>query len=351
MDTTVFAHNIGLSAWVNTWSDPDYWGVYYQFFASVIAVIILIIFVIRRRWTNDKLAWLSGLWLAAYIGVVGFYSNMQAFGTVEAEAAAPLAFWTGLTLIGGLVWEMAKSNADWSKVANDRILALIAWLLLMLSACVVTLGAGLPELVMEYTLYSFFGVIYLGLPMVAYDFVCERKGYKPLSMWNLLALFVIGALSASLVLGIDPNAGTHFLLAPIVWAIALALLGKRLARLSSALDGLVGGGALALGFVTFWMSPQILPIPFFSLWQQWQDRYMMVALNRPLLLDGQWWFTLIALAAGLLIGWAFTRRWRVRVAAVVVAAIALAVIAPRLPDMPVAATSFVIDRANRVDLY
>ncbi|HZY40424.1 MAG TPA: hypothetical protein VFF59_00330, partial [Anaerolineae bacterium] len=217
VDTTVFAHNIGLSEWVKTWTNPDYWAVYYQFFASVIAVIILILFVIRRRWTNDKLAWLSGLWLAAYVGVVGFYSNFEAFGTLGADAAAPLAFWTGLTLIGGLVWRMAKSNADWSRVSDARILALIAWLLLMLSVCVVTLGAGLPELVMEYTLYSFFGVIYLGLPLAVYDLICERKNYKPLSMWNLLALFAIGVLSASLVLGIDPYAGAHFLIAPIVW--------------------------------------------------------------------------------------------------------------------------------------
>ena len=334
IEVAVFAHNLGLSDWVNTWNDPDYWGVYYQVFASLVAVTILIILIVQRRWTNDKLAWLSGVWLAAYIGVVGFYSNFESFGTLEADAAAPLAFWTGLALIGGLVWEMAKSNADWSKASNERIFALLAGLLLMLSVCVVTLGAGLPELVMEYTLYSFLGVIYLGLPLVAYDFVCERTGYEPLSMWNLLALFVIGAVSASLVLGIDPYAGAHFLIAPIVWAIGLQLVGQRLARLTSALDGFVAGGALALGFVTFWMSPQILPIPFFSLWQQWQDRYMLVALNRPLLLDSQWWFTLIALGAGMLIGWAFTRRWRVRVAAALIGAIALAVIAPSLPGMP-----------------
>ena len=334
IEVAVFAHNLGLSDWVNTWNNPDYWGVHYQVFASLIAVIILISLIVQRRWSNDKLAWLSGLWLAAYIGVVGFYSNFESFGTLEADAAAPLAFWTGLTLIGGLVWEMAKSNADWSKASNGRIFALIAWLLLMLSVCVVTLGAGLPELVMEYTLYSFLGVIYLGLPLVAYDFVCERKGYKPVSMWKLLALFVIGVVSASLVLGIDPYAGAHFLIVPIVWAIGLQLVGQRLARLTSTLDGLVAGGALALGFVTFWMSPQILPIPFFSLWQQWQDRYMLVALNRPLLLDSQWWFTLIAVGAGMLIGWAFTRRWRVRVAAVIIGAIALAIIAPSLPDMP-----------------
>lgn len=335
METAVFAHNSGLSAWVNTWTDHDYWGVYYQFFASVIAVMLVVIFVIRRRWTDDKVAWLSGLWLAAYIGVVGFYANFESFGTLEADAATPLAFWTGFTLIGGLVWEMAKSNADWSKVSNERILALIAWLLLMLSVCVVTLGAGLPELVMEYTLYSFFGVIYLGLPLLAYDFVCERKGYKALSMWNLLALFVIGALSASLVLGIDPYAGAHFLIAPLVWALSLAVWGKRLARLTSALDGLVAGGALALGFVTFWMSPQILPVPFLSIWQQWQDRYMLVALNRPLLLDAQWWFTLIALGAGMLIGWASaTRGWRVRIVAIIIAALMLGFIVPGLPDMP-----------------
>lgn len=335
VETAVFAHTIGLSAWVNTWTDHDYWGVYYQLFASLIAVILVVFLVIRRRWTDDKVAWLSGLWLAAYIGVVGFYANFESFGTLEADAATPLAFWTGFTLIGGLVWEMAKSNADWSKVSNERILALIAWLLLMLSVCVVTLGAGLPELVMEYTLYSFFGVIYLGLPLVAYDFVCERKGYKALSMWNLLGLFVIGALSASLVLGIDPYAGAHFWLAPIVWALSLAIWGKRLARLASALDGLVAGGALALGFVTFWMSPQILPVPFLSIWQQWQDRYMLVPLNRPLLLDAQWWFTLIALGAGMLIGWASaTRGWRVRLVAIIIAALMLGFIVPRLPDMP-----------------
>jgi hypothetical protein len=102
-------------------------------------------------------------------------------------------------------------------------------------------------------------------------------------------------LSASLVLGLDPKAGAYFLIAPLVWAMGLLLWGKRLARLSSALDGLVGGGALALGFVTFWMSPQILPVPFLSIWQQWQDRYMLVPLNR---LDAQWAFTLIALAPG-----------------------------------------------------
>ncbi len=177
-------------------------------------------------------------------------------------------------------------------------------------------------------------MIYLGLPLVAYDFVCARKNSKPLSMWNLLALYVIGALSASLILGIDPYAGAHFLIAPIVWSISLAVWGKRLARLTSALDGLVGGGALALGFVTFWMSPQILPVPFVSIWQQWQDRYMLVPLNRPLLLDAQWAFTLIALGAGLLIGWSFTRRWRVRIVAIIIAVIVLGVVAPRLPDMP-----------------
>lgn len=334
LETAVFVHNIGLSAWVNTWNDPDYWGVYYQFYASVIAIIIMIVLLVRRRWTNDRLAWLSGLWLAAYIGVVGFYSNFQAFGTLETDAAAPLTFYTGLTLIGGLLWEFATNDADWLKASCWRIYGMIAFLLIMLSLSAAMLGAGLPELIIEYTLYSFFGVIYLGLPLVAYDLIGEREDYKPLSMWRLLALFVSGALSASLVLGIDPYAGPHFFIAPVSWALVLFLGGRRLARLTSTLDGLIAGAVLALGFVTFWMSPQVLPIPFFSLWQEWQNRYLLATLNRPLLLDGQWWFTLIALGAGLLIGWAATRRRRVQVAAAVIAASVLAVVAPRLPDMP-----------------
>jgi hypothetical protein len=339
LETAVFAHNTGLSAWVNTWNNPDYWGVYYQLYASVIALIAMSVLLVRRRWTNDRLAWLSGLWLAAYIGVVGFFANFEAFGTLTDDAAAPLTFYTGLTLIGGLLWEFATNDADWLKASRWRSYGMIAFLLIMLSLSAAMLGAGLPELVIEYTLYSFFGVIYLGLPLVVYDLVGEREGYEPLSMWRLLALFVIGALSASLVLGIDPYAGPHFFIAPISWAVVLFFGGRRLARLTSTLDGLIAGAVLALGFVTFWMSPQVLPIPFFSLWQEWQNRYMLVALHRPLLLDSQWWFTLLALGAGLLIGWAATRRWRVQVVAAIVAAIALTVIAPRLPDMTTTQTS------------
>jgi hypothetical protein len=81
------AYNIGLSEW-NT-SNPDYWGVYYQFFASRWRNHC----VLRNPATLDgrQMAWLSGLWLAAYIGVVGFFSNFESFGTLEADAAAPLA--------------------------------------------------------------------------------------------------------------------------------------------------------------------------------------------------------------------------------------------------------------------
>jgi hypothetical protein len=333
----VFAHNSGLTDWVKTWSAPDYWGVYYQVFVGLIALAIWIVFIIRRRGSNDRLAWLTGLWLAAYIGVVGYFTNFETFGTLKADAAATLTFYTGLTLIGGLIWSMVKSNADWSKVSATRVYALLAFLLMMLSLSAVTLGAGLPELVFEHSLYSFLGVIYLGVPLAVYGLITKRSQAAPLSIWKLLALFAIGALSASLILGIDPNAGWQMSIAPVVWMLVLFIWGQRLARLTSALDGLIAGGVLALGFVTFWMFPQVLPIPFFSLWQQWQDRYMLVPLNRPLLQAGQWWLTLIALALGMLIGWAMTLRERtgLKIAVGLSAAVIFAICLPRLPGLAI----------------
>jgi hypothetical protein len=334
---TVFAHNIGLTEWVKSWGNPDYWSVYYQVFVGLIALAIWLVFIIRRRGTNDRLAWLTGVWLAAYIGIVGYFTNLETFGTLKSNAATALTFYAGLTLIVGLIWTLVKSNADWSKVSAARVYALIAFLLMMLSLSAITLGAGLPELMVEHSLYSFFGVIYLGVPLAAYGLITKHTQAQPLSMWKLLALFAIGALSASLVLGIDPNAGWHMSIAPLVWLLVLFVWGQPLARLSSALDGLIAGGVIALGFVTFWMFPQILPIPFFSLWQQWQDRYMLVPLNRPLLQAGQWWLTLIALGLGMLIGWALTLRERtgLKIAVGLSAAVIFAIALPRLPGLAI----------------
>jgi hypothetical protein len=50
---------------------------------------------------------------------------------------------------------------------------------------------------MEYTLYSFFGVIYLGLPLVAYDFVCSARA-TALSMGELARFVVIGCSARAL---------------------------------------------------------------------------------------------------------------------------------------------------------
>jgi hypothetical protein len=313
MQAAVIADDMGLFSWVNTWSLPVFEGAYYQVFASMAAVLLFIIILARHallrrtidgQLTGRSLAWLNGLWLAAFISVVRYFQALTPFGSLYAKAAEPLAFWSALTLVGGLIWTMAKQNDEWSRVSEHRALALIAWLLLMLSVCVVILGAGLPELILEFTLYSFLGALYLGLPLAAYTIICEQSDRKPVSVMHMLALFGAGVLSASLALGIDPMTGPHLLIGPVVWIAAL-LLWRRMGKITSAAEGAVAGAVTSLGFVTFWMSPQYLHAPFISLWSQWQERYLQIpreALHRPLLQEGQIWFTLVALTVGMLIG-------------------------------------------------
>ena len=313
MQAAVIAGAAGLSGWVNTWSLPVFEAAYYQLYASMAAVALFIsilawqalsVRTIDGQVTGRLLAWINGLWLAAFVGVVRYFHALTPFGSLYSAAAEPLAFWTALTLIGGLIWTMAKQNNEWSRASGQRVLALIAWLLVMLSVCVVILGAGLPELILEFTLYSFLGALYFGLPFAAYTIICEQVGREPVPAMHMLMLFGVGVLSSSLVLGIDPMAGPHLLIAPVVWIAAL-LLWRRLGKITSVPDGAIAGALTSLGFVTFWMSPQYLHVPFISLWSQWQERYMQIpreALNRPLLQEGQVWITLAALAVGLVIG-------------------------------------------------
>jgi hypothetical protein len=185
-----------------------------------------------------------------------------------------------MTLAGESYWESDHPS---------RHLGMSAFLAYMLAICIFTLGAGSSDLIAEYTFYSFNGIIYLGIPILGY-LLLKNSGSPVFEKRRLFILVALGALSAVPPLAINPWGDGSLLLAPLLWLITLLFLGPKLARFESWKDALLAGSALAVGFVTFWMSPEVIPVPFLGF------IHLTLDLNRPFLLIGQVWITLIALA-------------------------------------------------------
>ncbi len=304
-------HRLGLYAWVDAWPYAVYFAVRGQVWVSLAALTAVAVGLIWRKVgrlpSALTLAWLNGVWIAAFFGQLGYHQAMEAFGTVEAEAAAPLTFWPALVLLGGLLWQMIEAGGEWSRASWARLYGLTGALLLWLSVSTVLVGIGSPMVLLEYTFYSFLGVLYLGAPLALRALLYPDAEAAPASGGRLAQLFGLGCLSAVVVLGINPYTGLHMALAPLLWLAVLALAGSRLARLESGRDGAFVGAAMALGFAVFWMSPEMLPIPLLVFVNTWQQRYVETVLNRPVMEAGQLWFTLLALVTGAGVGWAWTK--------------------------------------------
>lgn len=336
----VWRKQIGLADWAAGWDDTLYFSVRWQLYAALGALAAWGLLRLTRRLTAERLAQLNGLFAAAFLAFLGFNESFYGFATLESDAVGGLTFWSGLALVGGVAWELAKSGSGyWEGETRERLWTVAAALLGMLGIAAVTLGAGLPDLTFEYTLYSFLGVIYLGVPLSLFKLLPSVAKVELPGGWGLLALFGLGCLSAALVLGLNPYAGWEMGLAPLLWVLVLGLWGRKLARLASPLDGALGGAALALGFVTFWMTPETLPIPYVRFLNDWQARYTLTPPFRPLLQAGQVWLSLAGLATGALLGWAFARfRSRpARLGSALGAALAFGLLVPVLPGVPTAA--------------
>ena len=333
-------YRLRVYTWVDTWPNAVYFAVRGQVRVSLAAIVVTLMGQSFRK--RGRLiaaltpAWINGVWIAAFIGQLGYHQAMAAFGTVEAEAASPLTFWPALVLLGGLVWQMITAGKGWAGASWARLYGLVGGVLLLVSVSTVLVGIGSPTVILEYTLYSFLGLLYLGLPMALRALLFPDADAAPVSGGRLALLFGLGTVSAVVVLGIDPYAGLHLALAPLLWVAILALAGWRLGRLDSRWGSAYAGSALALGFAIFWMSPEILPIPLLAFVNTWQQRYVNTVLNRPVMQAGQLWFTLLTLMAGVGVGLAWTRLRRRPVwfiLAILICALTFAWLAMLLPGM------------------
>jgi hypothetical protein len=313
MQVLWISYQLGLFKWAGTWDIGFYFSVQFQIYASLAALVVIGISLLLHRFTDDLLGVVNAAWIAVFLAVVGYYKSLEGFYNYNLNAL-PTNWWLVLTLVFGLVWGMVKAAEDYWKSENPaRHFAIMALLGLLLAASAVTLGSSSMDVATDYTFYSFLGIVYLGAPMLVYE-VVQKLGFQPLERKKLIVLVIIGGLSALIPLGINPVGDWSMLLAPLVWLLVLLLWGNNLARFVSWGDAALAGGTMAIGFVTFWMYPEPIPLPGYLVFiHDLQTRYNAIinSVGRPLLKEGQLWLTLAALLVGLLVGSAayFGKRW------------------------------------------
>ena len=341
----VLADDLGLAAWSFGLEASTWFALRILVFASPLAVLLLLALSLRDRLDHaaliiddevgqrrlDRLSTIHGLWCATFLGVIALWEAAED-AVAAGDEPLPVTAWAGLLLIGGLVWEGARSGGDWAEASSARLLGVLAALLGFVGLAASGLGAHLPDLLTEYAFYGLLGVVVLGVPLALADLLSPSDEDSPsLSGPRTMGLALLGAVSAMLVLGLDPWAGPMMALAPPLWT-ALLLTTRARFELQRPRLAASAGAALGLGFAIFWLSPEALPLPIIDLWQQ---RYLALDLARPVFDAGAFALPLVALGIGGGLGLIIARgRLLIVALATLLAAAALAFAAMHLPDLP-----------------
>jgi len=125
----ILAHELGLSAWVTTWGDGVHLAVWLVPVTSVVALLLVSALALRRRAFAEAVERVHGLWIAAFLGVLALWEAASDAASAPDDAAQRLSTGAAVVLVGGLVWEAAKSGGDWAQGTRARTHAVLAGLL------------------------------------------------------------------------------------------------------------------------------------------------------------------------------------------------------------------------------
>ena len=306
MDTNVliWSQQTGITDWVLTWDDSLYFPIQFQFYVSLAVIVVWLICLIIKRLSDTFLSFLNVVWVSIFLVYEGFFQSLQGFADLSPEDK-PNNWWLIFVLILGLAWEMAKAGEDyWDNEKPARHFSMASLLGFMLAVSAITLGAGSMAVTTEYTFYSFMGIMYFGIPMMIF-ILLKNIGATKLERGKLIILVLLGEISAVIPLVMNPLGDWSLLLGLLVWMLVLVVLGARLACLKTFMDAAFSGGALAVGFTTFWMYPEPIPLPaYLGFFQDIQNGYLSVlySTGRPLLTEGHLLFSLVCLIFGICAG-------------------------------------------------
>jgi hypothetical protein len=260
-----------------------------------------------RRMTPRATAVLAAIWFGAFWCLLVYYTTVVSLAQTEIGPFAPLPLGAAILFSVGIVWELVKSGAEWSKASSARVYGLVALLIVTLGISAALFGGGSSQVNLVSTLNSFYGVLFIGIPFLGLTLLAKAARYEPVSGFQLAALFFLGWVGAVPLLLWNSGFSWGLALMPLWWLLVLWLFGKRLARLESALDGIVAGGALAMGFVTMWIVPQQVLVPFITPLHELQRPLNELFKTRLPLDWGEFYFALLALIVGGFVGGIWTR--------------------------------------------
>jgi len=308
MTSLSFLKRIGFLEWTYSWTDPFYFSVYYFTWLNAAVFVFSLILAVMKRLTLKSIRILNIFWIGSFFCIFSFYQSMFQMNELDVTGNQSMNAWTSFLLIGGILWQLAKNgNSHWMSDSKPILFLLSSVLIFMISMIAVTLGANQPDFVSQHTFYSFMGTLFLGFPLAIYAMLQQTLEVKPVNGKFLLFYFLAGCISAMVCLMINPFSGLHLILTPVLWGAAIWIIQKKAFIPDRGWQSIISGAALSLGFSTFWLSPEYIPIPFFSIINRLQLRYLTIPLNRPLLLPQQFYLTIGAAVIGAFFVWFWTR--------------------------------------------
>lgn len=279
----------------------------YDLYLTVGIAFLAFILWSLRRLPQERLLTLFGLsWVGLFV-LWGFFTLFFSFGSPNRPTE--LGFWPLLIFAGGMFWQILQVASALFTGETERSFLFLGFLLLLGGISLLALAGGYPRFEQELGLNSFLGVLYLGLPYLLYTSLYRQRRYTPVSSKHLLLLFPLGMLTAipSLLWG-------RILLAPLLWLMALLATVWRWGRWDELWDGVVYTVALALGFVTFYAHPILIPIPgftrFLSSLMELQTRY---GHNVIWPWEARWWWVFMgSTGAAAILGYLLSRAYLAR---------------------------------------
>jgi hypothetical protein len=228
----------------------------YHLYVTLGILALAVALWLARKLSHERLIDLLSYWLLSLFILWGGWSMFYAFA--EGLEAAPPSSWTLLLFVGGMFWEVFKNSSSLVEGDPKHLSLFSGFVLCLAGVSLFELSAGYGDFEQELSINAFNGVLYLGLPYMAYTFLYHQHSYTPVNKQHLLGLFLLGLLSALPIL-----AGLPLFLAPALWLAILLAAVWRWGHWDDRLDGVVYAVAVALGFVTYYTRPIILPVPMY----------------------------------------------------------------------------------------
>lgn len=284
----------------------------YGLYLTLAIVLLALGLWAARRLAPGRLVSLWSGWLLGLLILWGGLALMQALVLPTPQQAS--GWWPLLLYVGGMFWSILQNSDNLVAAGEGRLGLFTGFLLCLAGVTLFEVSAGYGYFETELSLNALGGVLYLGLPYLAYTALYRRARYTPVVPAHLATLFGLGLLSA-----IPTLAGAPAWMAAPLWLGALLVVIWRQGRWDDPLDGPVYALAVGLGYIVFYARPEVLPLPGYGGPAAWFAELQAGYAGHVLLpWATAWWIllgrTLLAtVALGGCLGWAHRlaglRRW------------------------------------------